>query len=90
MAYWQAVRTSSHKESGGCTCTGWQGKFTRADFTYKAPPKPNKELFLFLDSGWVSAATLRAVRHALMHVVRRKVYRFHPFLFRDPTAGGWF
>ncbi|HHT72354.1 MAG TPA: DnaD domain protein [Firmicutes bacterium] len=51
MAYWQAVSEDKQSQGkrGDAHVQAGKGKFTRADFTYKAPPKPNKELFPFLD-----------------------------------------
>lgn|GEM_PF-315219 len=51
MAYWEAVNADKQSQTrrGDDSVSSGRGKFTRADFTYKAPPKPNKELFPFVD-----------------------------------------
>ena len=51
MAYWQARNEDKQSQGrrGDQNVQAGRGKFTRADFTYKAPPKPNKELFPFVD-----------------------------------------
>lgn len=51
LSYWKAINEDKHAEGrrGDENVQVGERKFTREDFTYKAPPKPNKELFPFLD-----------------------------------------
>lgn len=51
MAWWQARNEDkqSRGRRGDEHVQVGQGKFSRKDFTYQAPPKPNKELFPFVD-----------------------------------------
>lgn len=51
LEYWKAVNADKQAEGARRDedVQADKRKFTRKDFTYKAPPKPNKELFPFLD-----------------------------------------